>query len=193
MNGQGMGQGQGGMNGQGMGQAQGAAAGMGQAAPTGYGGAFGAQHAMGGMGQAPGGMGQPGMPYGHVQPAPGAPYWPGYGYAVPSGHAPGMGYGQGPVMGQGHGMAEVMQEIASGGNGLSSLTKLLDFDDKEFWKGALVGAAAVLLLTNESVQNVLFRGAVKGRDAVKEGVEKVKESVDKLKEQARTVKEKGDE
>jgi hypothetical protein len=90
-------------------------------------------------------------------------------------------------------MAQVMQEIASGGNPLGSLTKLLDLDDKDFWKGALVGAAAVLLLTNESVQNALFRGAVKGRDAVQEGVDKVKEGVEKVKEQVRATKEKGDE
>jgi len=71
-------------------------------------------------------------------------------------------------------MAEVMNEIASGGNGLSSLTKMLDLDDSEFWKGALVGAAAVLLLTNESVQNALFKTGVKARDAVDQGVSKVK-------------------
>jgi hypothetical protein len=91
------------------------------------------------------------------------------------------------------GMAQVMQEIASGGSGLSSLTRMLDFDDKDFWKGALVGAAAVLLLTNENVQRALFRGAVKGRDAVEEGVEKVKEGVDKVKEKVHSAKEKGDE
>ncbi|QTR49283.1 hypothetical protein [Candidatus Thiothrix anitrata] len=47
--------------------------------------------------------------------------------------------------------------MTSGTPGLSSLTKLIDFDDKDFWKGALVGAAAVLLLTNSGVQRALFR------------------------------------
>jgi hypothetical protein len=126
------------------------------------------------------------------------PYWPGYGYAVPPmpGYPPGMGQmaGQhaGQHAGQGQGMAQAMQEIANGG-GLSSLTKLLDFDDKDFWKGALVGAVAVLLLTNDSVQRALFRGAVKGRDAVEEGVEKVKEGVGKVKDKVRAAKEKSDE
>jgi len=74
------------------------------------------------------------------------------------------------------GMARLMQDLAGGnGNGLAGLTQLLNLDDKEFWKGALVGAAAVLLLTNESVQRALFRGAVKSRDAVQGGVEKVRE------------------
>jgi hypothetical protein len=73
-------------------------------------------------------------------------------------------------------MSQLMQEIAGGGSGLSSLTQMLNLDDKELWKGALIGAAAVLLLTNESVQNALFKTGVRARDAVKSGVEKVKES-----------------
>lgn len=74
------------------------------------------------------------------------------------------------------GMAKLMQDLAGGnGDGLAGLTQLLSLDDKEFWKGALVGAAAVLLLTNESVQRALFRGAVKSRDAVQGGVQKVRE------------------
>jgi hypothetical protein len=133
------------------------------------------------------------------------PFWLGYGYGAPGygapqmpGYPPAMGqmHGQqhaGQGQGQGQGMAQMMQEIAGGGSGLSSLTKMLDFDDKDFWKGALVGAAAVLLLTNESVQRALFRGAVKGRDAVEEGVEKVKEGVGKVKEKIHSAKEKSDE
>jgi hypothetical protein len=99
----------------------------------------------------------------------------------------------GAAMG-GPGMAQVMQELANGGSGgLASLTRLLDLDDKDFWKGALVGAAAVLLLTNESVQRALFRGAVKGRDAVDDGVDKVKAGVEKVKQRFDSVKESGDE
>jgi len=146
-------------------------------------------------GQAGVGHGQ-GLP--QYPPQQGMPYWPGHGYAMPGmqGYQPGMGQmtGQhvGQQAGQGHGMTQAMQEIANGG-GLSSLTKLLDFDDKDFWKGALVGAAAVLLLTNENVQRALFRGAVKGRDAVEDGVGKVREGVDKVKAKVRAGKEKGDE
>jgi hypothetical protein len=169
------GMGQGGMGQGGMGQG-----GMGQ----------------GGMGQ--GGMEQQGMYQAQFPSQGGVPY--GMPYGMPYGYAPQpmMGYPPGaaqmagPHAGHGQGMAQAMQEMANGG-GLSSLTKLLDFDDKDFWKGALVGAAAVLLLTNESVQRALFRGAVKGRDAVEEGVDKVKEGVDKVKQKVREVKEKGDE
>lgn len=111
-----------------------------------------------------------------------APGWLGYGHvgSSPPGSAPGLD-SMGPRRGaNAPGMAQVMQEIAGGGIGLSSLSKLLDFDDKDFWKGALVGAAAVLLLTNDGVQRALFRGAVKGRDTVQEGVDKVKASVNKV-------------
>lgn len=103
-----------------------------------------------------------------------------YGQSPMSNHAQGQGHVQ-PGQGQGQGMTQFMQEIASGGTGLNSLTKMLDFDDKDFWKGALVGAAVVMLFTNESLQNMLFKGAVKSRDAVKDGVDKVKEGVEKVK------------
>jgi len=95
-----------------------------------------------------------------------------------AGHA-GMGAGMGAAaqhQGRGPGMSQLMEELAGGGNGLSSLSQMLNLDDKELWKGALIGAAAVLLLTNESVQNALFKTGVRARDAVKAGVDKVKTS-----------------
>jgi hypothetical protein len=73
-------------------------------------------------------------------------------------------------------MSQFVNELANGGNGLSSLGKMLNLDDSEFWKGALIGAAAVLLLTNESVQNVLFKTGAKAKEAVTSGVEKVKKT-----------------
>lgn len=138
-----------------------------------------------GQGQVPMGPGPAGAP-GPMQ----VPSWtaaPGHPDEVPMGYAPmmqGAGYGahagSGGGMGAGPhggaGMSQLMQEIAGGGNGLSSLTQMLNLDDKELWKGALIGAAAVLLLTNESVQNALFKTGVRARDAVKSGVEKVKAS-----------------
>ena len=51
---------------------------------------------------------------------------------------------------------------------------MLNLDDKEMWKGALIGAAVMLLLTNESVQNALFKTGVQARNAVKSGVGQVK-------------------
>jgi hypothetical protein len=74
-------------------------------------------------------------------------------------------------------MADLVDEIANGGNGLSSLGKMLNFEDSEFWKGALLGAATVLLLTNESVQGALLKTGAKTKAAVKTGVDRVKERV----------------
>ena len=103
----------------------------------------------------------------------------------PMGMGQGMGQGQGPGP-KGPGMSELMEELAGGGNGLSSLGKMLNLDDTEFWKGALVGAAAVLLLTNESVQGALFKTGARAKQAVKSGLDKLEEGAgdlaDKLEE-----------
>ena len=99
-------------------------------------------------------------------------YGPGLEQHSGAGRMAGGGRGAG-----GPGMAELVDEIANGGNGLSSLSKMLDVDDSEFWKGALLGAAAVLLLTNESVQGALLKTGAKTKAAVKTGVERVKERV----------------
>lgn len=115
---------------------------------------------------------QPGYGYGYGPGPMGPPPGYGPGYGAPMGgagfeqagpHGPGAGQGRGPSMDQ------VVEELSNGG-GLGGLGKLLDFEDTEFWKGALVGAAAVLLLTNESVQQSLFKSGVKARDAVEKGL-----------------------
>jgi hypothetical protein len=74
-------------------------------------------------------------------------------------------------------MQQLFEEIAEGGNGLSALSQMLSLDDTEFWKGALVGAAAVLLLTNDQVQDALFKSGAKAKGAVKSGADKLKERV----------------
>lgn len=102
---------------------------------------------------------------------------------MPMGAAPGQAQGQG----RGPGMAEVMEDIANG-DGISGLSKMLNFDDTEFWKGALIGAAAVLLLTNETVQDTLFKTGVKAKDAVKSGVDKVKTKLHEAEEQVEAAK-----
>ena len=83
------------------------------------------------------------------------------------------------------GMSQLVEEISNGGTGLSSLGKMLNLDDSEFWKGALIGAAAVLLLTNESVQNMIFKTGVKAKEAVQSGVEKIKETASEIAEKAK--------
>jgi len=153
-------------------------AGLGSGTVAGTAGAFGNDAAM-----AAAGFGMPPFappPYGFPYPVYAVPPWacawpPAAGVAPPPAAAAGPAPDAAAPAGV---MAQLMQDLVGGngnGNGLSSLTQLLNLDDKEFWKGALVGAAAVLLLTNEGVQRALFRSAVKSRDAVQGGVRKVKE------------------
>jgi hypothetical protein len=54
--------------------------------------------------------------------------------------------------------------------GLGQLKDLLSLEDGEFWKGALVGAAAVLLLTNEDLRGALIGGAARTAEAMKSGL-----------------------
>ncbi|WP_148040523.1 hypothetical protein [Marichromatium sp. AB32] len=110
-------------------------------------------------GYQPGGMPPGAMPYQGAPYQGGQPEWAGHG-AAPGGYPPGAGahQGFGAQHGAGAGVAELVDELANGGNGLNSLSKLIDFNDTDFWKGALLGAAAVLVFTNGSVQRTLFGG-----------------------------------
>ena len=49
------------------------------------------------------------------------------------------------------------------------LKDFFSFDDGDFWKGALVGAAVVLLLTNENLREALAGGVAKTAAAAKAG------------------------
>jgi len=157
-------------------------AGLGSGTAAGAAGAFGNEASMtaAGFGMPPFAPPPYGFPYPPYAPYPAyaAPPWM-CAMPPPAGVAPPAAVAAGPApdpAAPAAGMAQLMQDLANGnGNALSGLTQLLNLDDKEFWKGALVGAAAVLLLTNEGVQRALFRGAVKSRDAVQGGVRKVKE------------------
>lgn len=132
--------------------------------------------------------GYPHPPPFYAQPPAGMPaqgHWPPqpqFSAAPPAGTAsagqPGGGSGgagPGPGPGPQAGMQELLEEIAGGGNGLTSLTRMLSLDDTEFWKGALVGAAAALLLTNDQVQDVLFKAGAKAKSAAKRGADGLKE------------------
>jgi hypothetical protein len=128
-------------------------------------------------------------PYAAGYPYPMAPpmgahmaYVPSYVAGMPPAapaYAPPLAPGVTPAgAGPHHGprVSELIEEISNGGNGLTSLSKMLNLDDTEFWKGALVGAAAVLLLTNDSVQNALFKTGARAKSVVKTGVDRVKDT-----------------
>jgi hypothetical protein len=85
--------------------------------------------------------------------------------AAPSPQAP---YGT-PPPGLGDGFTAAMGDIADK-SGLGHLKSLLSLEDGEFWKGALVGAAVVLLLTSEELRDSLIGGAAKTAEAMKSGL-----------------------
>lgn len=129
-----------------------------------------------GMGQEPGTNG-PGMHYHHWSGSPG----PGFAYGPPPGaygpgpawgaYPPGFGAAQGmgpePAMA---GVQDAMNEFADQ-SGLGALKGFLNFNDSEFWKGALVGAAIVLLMTNEDLRGALLGGAARTANAMKAGLD----------------------
>jgi hypothetical protein len=109
----------------------------------------------------PGYMGQPyaGIPpYGHYAGPP-----PGVNQA-------GQGAAQNPEqLAASAGLTAALGDIADK-SGLSMFKDLFNWEDGEFWKGAMVGAAVVLLLTNENLRDSLFSGAAKTAEAVKSGL-----------------------
>lgn len=131
-----------------------------------------------GIGQGPYGPG-PGMQYhwagpqafaygpppGGYGPPPGA-YGPGPAWGThPPGFGPQEAMGAGPT---GAGFSAAMNEFADQ-SGLGALKGFLNFNDGEFWKGALVGAAIVLLMTNEELRGALLGGAARTANAMKAG------------------------
>ncbi len=57
----------------------------------------------------------------------------------------------------------------------------MNFRDQQFWKGALLGAAAALLVTNDTVQKSVIKGAAKVIGAVQGGVQEIKEKFEDVR------------
>jgi len=153
-----------------------------------------------------------GHPYHHPQAAQHMPPPAGYypppppGYYPPPPPPPGChpyyahpAYQQGqPAMHQHHGqphyeapendaLYEQAQGVVEGLMGEQSgafkdMLSKMGIDDKEFWKGAMIGAAAALILGNENVRNNLLQMFSGATDMFKSGGEKVKDSAVKATE-----------
>ncbi|PHR27237.1 MAG: hypothetical protein COA36_09625 [Desulfotalea sp.] len=61
----------------------------------------------------------------------------------------------------------------------------LNIQDSQFWKGALLGAAVALLLTNESVQKGVVKGVSQLTAAAQSGIEEMKEKFEDAKAEAK--------
>lgn len=152
------------------------------------------------MPPAPQGMGWPQPPQFAQQPPQYPPQMmPGYppaGYPMPPqpGAAPQQPYhhphhhaaAQGPDWSH-HAQNMVEGMMGEQAGLLKNIISSVGMDDKEFWKGAMIGAAVTLLLTNESVRGTLMQtlagagdmlktGGIKVKDSVKNGTSAVKES-----------------
>ncbi|WP_299020393.1 YtxH domain-containing protein [uncultured Photobacterium sp.] len=75
---------------------------------------------------------------------------------------------------QAQGMLEGMMGEQAGI--FKDLMHKMGVDDKEFWKGAMIGAAAALVLSNENVRNNLLQMLTGAGDMLKAGGSKVKET-----------------
>ena len=109
-------------------------------------------------------MGYPPPHYGYYQAPYGMPGQPWQG--VPNGMN--MGPPPGPDAATQAGFSAALGDMADK-NGLGMFKEFLKFEDGDFWKGAVVGAAVVLLMTNENLRNSLIGGAAKTAEAMKAG------------------------
>ncbi|WBA84852.1 hypothetical protein [Endozoicomonas sp. GU-1] len=94
--------------------------------------------------------GHPGYHHPAMMPPP-PPYWPGYQPDMPAQNAHQPAH---PLAEQ----AQAMVENALGEDAgmFKELLGTLGINDREFWKGAMIGAAAALLLGNENVRGKLL-------------------------------------
>jgi gas vesicle protein len=56
-----------------------------------------------------------------------------------------------------------------------------NFNTNDFLKGALIGAVATYLLTNENAQKAIFKTFAKGSQLVQAGIEEMKERMEDAK------------
>lgn len=92
---------------------------------------------------------------------------------------------------QGVDWSQYAQSVVDGAMGeqaglLKNIISTVGMDDKEFWKGAMVGAAVTLLLTNDSVRGMLMQTLAGAGGMLKSGTSKVKDGV---KTGSETIKE----
>ncbi|PID76574.1 MAG: hypothetical protein CSB24_05895 [Deltaproteobacteria bacterium] len=64
----------------------------------------------------------------------------------------------------------------------------VDVQDTTFWKGALIGAAVTLLVTNETVQKGVVKTVSKLTMAAQTGIEEMKEKYEDAKAEAKAEK-----
>lgn len=79
------------------------------------------------------------------------------------------------------GEAPVNPYINNTQNATDNSSFLSTFNNAEFVKGALIGAAVGYLLTNEKAQKTIMKAVAKGGEMLQMGVEEVKERFEDVK------------
>ncbi|WP_051252798.1 hypothetical protein [Ferrimonas kyonanensis] len=95
-------------------------------------------------------------------------------YAQPPHQGQQQDSGFDPLMAQGQQMLEGLMGEQAGI--FKDLMHKLGVDDKEFWKGAMIGAAAALILSNDNVRGNLMNLVSGAGDMLKTGTDKVKQT-----------------
>lgn len=108
-----------------------------------------------------------GAPPPETMPYHGYPYHPGYMPPPYPGYPPHQAAAQTPPPSPEQVALQATLNDMADKSGLGMLKGLFKMDDSEFWKGALVGAAAVLIMTNDGLRESLLNGASKTAEAVK--------------------------
>lgn len=120
----------------------------------------------------------PGAPYSaHLPPPPPPPYWaymapPPWAYAPPPPWHAAHHWPAPPAPAAGGPLAALLQKFGLDKLGLT---------DGDFWKGALVGAAAVLLLNSDALRSLLPQGAGHGEEAGRDDLQGLSEALEAVK------------
>ena len=76
---------------------------------------------------------------------------------------------------------DVTSNIAENVSNLNTDNVLSNINTNDFIKGALIGAVATYLLTNESAQKAIFKTVAKGTEMFQSGIEEMKERMEDAK------------
>ncbi len=76
---------------------------------------------------------------------------------------------------------DITSNIAESVSNINTDNVLSGINTNDFIKGALIGAVATYLLTNESAQKAIFKTVAKGAEVFQSGIEEMKERMEDAK------------
>ena len=76
---------------------------------------------------------------------------------------------------------DITSNISQSVSNINTDNVLSSINTNDFIKGALIGAVATYLLTNESAQKAIFKTVAKGTELFQSGIEEMKERIEDAK------------